>query len=120
MAYESFDLVGRCPVCGGISSSTDYPLIEGDGYGEGLYGDGPYGGLAITNNLSFKGLTIADNELEIPLVWSMYYRNYVCRLCFIEGQDLMIDPIRRNDENRKIRERQKMGYVNTYTCNETI
>ena len=119
MANESFDLVGRCPVCGG-PTSADYTLVEGDGYGEGLYGEGPYGGLSIYNNLCFVGNELDASDLLVPLVWSAYYRNYVCRLCFVQGQDLNVDPIRRNRDNQKIRERQRMGYRNTYVRNATI
>lgn len=89
---DSFELVGRCPVCGGPEAA--------DGVSS-----------------AYSASTIDSSDKLVPLVWSVFYNQNVCRLCKIEGEDKMVDDVRIGADNEREQERQQMGYRRTYETN---
>lgn len=87
-------LVGRCPICPDPSGYTG----SNQAYVDPNFGD-------------------ETSDLEKNLFWSIYYELYVCRLCNIQGQDLSVDVIRDWDDREKDKDRQKMGFRQTYVTN---
>lgn len=85
-------LVGRCPICPDPSADT-------------------------TANDAYVASTINDSDKDQYLVWSIYYELYVCQLCKKQGDDLSVDIVRDEDDKEKDKERQKMGFRQTYTTN---
>lgn len=85
-------LVGKCPICTGASASADH-------------------------NDAYEASTIVDSDKDVYLIWSEYYQQYVCRVCREDGINLTVDAIRDNEDRERDSERQKMGFVKTYTTN---
>ncbi len=88
-------LVGRCPICQAAAAST-------------------------VHSSAYVGCTINDSDKDVYLVWSEYYQQNVCRVCNEEGKILTVDAVRDNDDRKKESERQKMGFVKTYTKNTVL
>ena len=88
-------LVGRCPICPPSSAPTP-------------------------DNDAYVAPDFVASDQDQYLVWSRYYELYVCQLCKKQGDDLSTDIVRDEDDKVKDNERQKMGFLTTYTTNPSI